>query len=289
MGVVPFGPTFVLPQIQIPLKHLILSLSLVLLHGATAAQAENYPNGSTVANFSTLGTDGTFYSLHDITASGKVVVLDFFFYDCEPCQAYAPYFSELYETYGCNGGGLFCLSINAGIDSDQQAEQFASDFGGEFAHPPAIGVNGGPITDAFGVIAFPTMCVIDVDNTMLNNALWPTSLADLVDAIPENGMAVPMSCTVGITSPRPLADATVAPSITTGRTDLLLELQHAMDLRTEVTDLLGRQVMSIALGQVPAGRSIQVIDLAALVQGGYVLLVFADGKRLATSRVIVAR
>jgi len=274
---------------MIQLKHLALPALFVLGQGTTMAQADNFPNGSTVGNFSTLGADGNFYSLHDITASGKVVVLDFFFYDCEPCQAYAPYFSELYETYGCNGGGLFCLSVNAGVDSDEQAEQFAIDFGGDFSHPPAIGVNGGPITDLFGVVAFPTMCVIDVDNTMLDNALWPASLEDLVAAIPNNGTAVPMSCTVGIKPAVSGTEVRIAPSTTSGHTDLLLDLRHAADLRTEVTDQLGRCVLSIVHGRVPTGRSTLELDLGKLVQGSYFVQLFADGKRTASSRVIIAR
>ncbi len=287
VGGVAFTHTFVLPY-RSSVRHFELSLLLVLLQGTTRAQADNYPNGSTVANFATLGTDGTFYSLHDITASGKVVVLDFFFYDCEPCQAYAPFFSELYETYGCNGGGLFCLSVNAGIDTDEQAEQFAQDFGGDFAHPPAIGINGGPITDAFGVFAFPTMCVIDVDNTMLNNALWPTSFADLVAEIPDNGTAIPMSCTLGIPPTRPGPDVRITPSITSGRIDLLIDLSHSVDLRTVVTDQLGRSVLAMAHGRVPAGRSTYGTDLGELGQGSYFVRVFGDGKCVASSRVTVA-
>lgn len=277
------------PSMQILLKHLALPLVLVLAQGTTKGQADNYPVGSTVENFITLGTDGTFYTLHDITASGKVVILDFFFYDCEPCQGYAPYFSELYETYGCNGGGLFCLSVNAGIDTDEQAEQFSIDFGGDFSHPPTIGMfNGGLLTDIFGVNAFPTVCVIDVDNTMLNNQLWPTSLEDLIAALPDNGITLPMSCTLGIGPVRSEADIKLTPSITSGRTDLRLELQRSVELRTEVTDQLGRSVLQVVHGQVPAGRSTHALDLGELSQGSYFVRVFADGKCLASSRVVVA-
>ncbi len=150
-------------------------------------------------------------------------------------------------------------------------------------------VNGGLLTDIFGVNAFPTVCVIDVDNTMLNNQLWPTSLEDLVAAIPDNGTTVPMSCTVGIGPVRSDTDVRITPSITSGRTAVLVDLQRSVELRTEITDQLGRSVLQVAHGRAPAGRSTHALDLGELGQGNYFVRVFADGQSVASSRVIVAR
>jgi len=75
------------------------------------AQANNYPNGSLVANFTVTDTDGNTHNLYDYTAQGKYVILDFFFDTCPPCQATSHYFSQLYQTYGCNDGDIICIAI----------------------------------------------------------------------------------------------------------------------------------------------------------------------------------
>lgn len=172
-----------------------LPLLLSALSGST--QTSNYPIGSTVANFTTLDTDGQFHTLYDLTAAGKTVMLDFYFYSCEPCQQYAASYSELYDTYGCNQGDLVCFHVNAGIDPDALADQFVEDFGGPFEHPPVIGqFNGGLLTDIFGVGAFPTLCVIAPDNTMWNDNVWPVDLESLVSNFPEGTAIEPMPCSV---------------------------------------------------------------------------------------------
>ena len=253
------------------------------------AQAENYPVGSTVANFITIGTDGTFHTLYDYTSAGKVVILDFFFYACVPCQEYAPYFSELYQTYGCNSGGLVCLSINAGIDTDEVAEQFSEDFGGDFAHPPTIGVNGGTVTSIFGVNTFPSVCVIGTDNTMLDNDLWPTSFESFVAALPTDANIVPMSCTVAASALPTAALTQVMASITSDLLTVTSDLHGGQDLEVELTDHLGRTVLRSAMGMVPSGNTTQTMDVSMLSAGAYVVRVVANGSTIGARPVVLTR
>lgn len=82
------------------------------------AQANNYPNGSLVADFTVTDTHGNTHNLYTYTAQGKHVILDFFFDTCGPCQATSQYFSQLYQTYGCNGGDIICIAMNNGTDTN---------------------------------------------------------------------------------------------------------------------------------------------------------------------------
>ncbi|MFZ1331639.1 MAG: redoxin domain-containing protein, partial [Flavobacteriales bacterium] len=121
------------------MKKALLALSIAALPCLATAQTNNYPNGSTVADFTVTDIDGQEHNLNAYAAAGKYVLLDFFFYNCGWCQVYAPYYSELYQTYGCNGGDLVCISINNGDDTDVLAGSFHEDFAPGYAHSPTVG------------------------------------------------------------------------------------------------------------------------------------------------------
>lgn len=247
---------------------------------SAAAQTQTYPIGSTVANFTTLDTDGIFHTLYDYTSAGKTVILDFFFYDCIPCQENAPAYSELHEKYGCNQGGLVCFAVNSGVDNNILAEQFSVDFGGDFAHPPTIGqFNGGLLTDIFGVPAFPTVCVIGPDNIMWNDNVFPLDLFSLETSFPENAQIFPMSCTVGINGKFPSAAIDLSAINTNGLLSLQVNSPRSTRLQLSVLDVLGRAVFRTDLGLLPSGQSTHAIQ-QVLASGIYLISAQADGVQL---------
>ncbi len=80
----------------------VISTPLVslLFVGNAMAQLQGYSVGQTVNDFTVTDTQGNTHNLYSITASGKHVVLDFFFDTCPPCQQTQPYLNQLHETYG---------------------------------------------------------------------------------------------------------------------------------------------------------------------------------------------
>lgn len=263
-------------------RHAFLILAIMTAVTGTA-QTNAYPIGSTVENFITLDTDGNFHTLYDLTAAGKTVVLDFFFYSCEPCQQYAPAYSEFYETYGCNQGGVVCFHVNAGIDSDALAAQFADDFGGPFAHPPTIGqFNGGLLTDIFGVDAFPTLCVIAPDNTMWNDNVWPVDLPTLESNFPEGTAIKPMPCSVTTT----IGDS--EPGIPAARlVDHSLVLQHGGrsngPIAVDIIDPTGRCTAHWSLNGGVAGT--MCLPLPEMAGGAYVIRMSSSFGTITTKAV----
>ncbi|MBK7555579.1 MAG: T9SS type A sorting domain-containing protein [Flavobacteriales bacterium] len=267
------------------------SLAALFTSSLLMAQATNYPNGSTVADFTVTDVGGNTHSLYSYTSQGKYVILDFFFDTCPPCQATSPYFSELNQTYGCNEGDLICLAMNNGTDSDAEVIAYEATYGGPFAHPPAVSMDGGggTVTNTFGVGAFPTYCLIGPDNLMKNYDIWPVSdMSTFVAAFPPGSGINPQACVVGLDEAGRIAFTEVFPSPTTGIVTVTFNAANAGNLSVEVYDMLGQLAISQGFGSLSMGAQ-RTLDLSALADGQYVLKLVANGQARDTSRITVAR
>lgn len=175
---------------------------LLALFGATLTgftQVQNYNVGDIVDDFTVTDTDGNEHNLYSITAQGKYVFLDFFFVDCGPCQTWQPTFSELHDKYGCNEGEVYCLSINRGNDTDEDVIAYEEMYGGPFNHAPAASMDGGSgaVDTNFGVSAYPTFCLINPNNEIINLDIWPlTGVETFEAAFPAGFEPEPASCNI---------------------------------------------------------------------------------------------
>lgn len=250
------------------------------------AQANNYPNGSLVADFTVTDTHGVTHNLYSYTSQGKYVILDFFFDTCPPCQATSHYFSQLYQTYGCNGGNLICIAMNNGTDTNAEVDAYEAAYGGPWAHPPAIGIEGGcaAVDNAFGVSAYPTYCLIGPDNLMKSQDIWPISnMTTFVNAFPAGSGIATMECLVSV--PEHAAPAfNVVPSLTTGIVDLRFNQPHA-NATVRVNDLLGHTVLTTTVN----GSNQLSLDLSAFADGAYLISLMENGQASAPQRVVLAR
>jgi cytochrome oxidase Cu insertion factor (SCO1/SenC/PrrC family) len=272
------------------MRNTLLLTTGLLLPALATAQATNYPNGSTVDNFTVTDVDGNSHDLYAYHAAGKYVLLDFFFYNCGPCQANAPALGEFYQTYGCNSADVIVLSVNWGEDTDAQVAAFGEDFGGSFAHPPAIGSGGSNEVDAaFGISAYPTFTLIGPDHVMINNDIWPLSngAQTIADAFPAGAIAV-ADCAVGVPERFTTTSLQVSPVPSTGELNVDLGLAAGDQLTLQVNDLLGRTVHQTVLGRMAAGLQRRTLDLADLSEGQYILNVLDDRGTVNTARFVIA-
>ena len=273
-----------------------MTRTITLLAGCAVAslalgQANNYPTGSTVADFTVTDTEGVQHSLYSITSQGKYVILDFFFDTCPPCQATQTYFNQLHETYGCNEGDLFVMSMNNGTDSNAEVIAYEAAYGGTYAHSPAVGIEGGcaAVDAAFGVSAYPTYCLIGPDNIMKNNDIWPVSdMSTFVAAFPPGSNIDVMNCAVGVDEAGELAFISVFPTPSTGLITVSVETGVARNLSVEVYDLLGKRVLIDVLGSMGNGAQ-RTMDLTTLADGDYILKLLADGQVHDVTRVALSR
>lgn len=270
----------------------ILSSLLVLTASAALAQATNYPNGSTVADFTVTDVEGNAHSLYDITSQGKYVVLDFFFAACGPCQATQPHFNQLHETYGCNAHDLFCMTMNNGFDNNAQVVTYENTYGGAYAHSPAVSNEGGApaVTDDFGVGAFPTYCLIGPDNKMVVNDMWPiSSMADYVAYFPSGSGIDPAACALSVTENAVARSFAVRPSATTGPVQVVLAGMPAGEALLEVHNVVGQPVLAIPIPLGANGSGNRSLDLSSLVDGQYFCtLRLANGERM-VQRLLLRR
>ncbi|MGB6047775.1 MAG: T9SS type A sorting domain-containing protein [Flavobacteriales bacterium] len=263
------------------MKKPVLILTFLATSLFASAQANNYANGSTVANFTVTDINGNTHSLYDYTSQGKYVLLDFFFAACGPCQQTAPYFNQLHETYGCNSADLICLTINNGNDNDAQVLAYENTYGGTYAHSPAVSnTGGGPaVTSTFGVGAFPTYCLIGPDNKMVKNDMWPiSSMQSFVNYLPP--AIQPAACATSVPEISGTRNISIYPSPSTGVVTVELDGMGSGNVTLELFDMLGQQVRSLSLGTATSGALRQNVDLGDLEDGQYLCrLITKDGRR----------
>ncbi len=256
--------------------HHALTVALLALPGMAHAQAYNYPNGSTVADFTVTDVDGNTHTLYTYTAQGRYVLLDFFTLTCLPCQETAPHWAELYQTYGCNSADIVCLSLDYEANTVAEVQAYSTTYCGPWAHPPVV-TDALALTDVFGVGNAPNYCLIGPDNVMINNVIWPVaSMADFVAALPVGSGVAPQACGVGMAETEVPAQATY-PNPTSG----LVQLGRADVVSVAVHDASGRLCTT---RPVRAGQ----LDLQGLAPGLYVLhQLNARGVAVGSSRTML--
>ena len=181
------------------MKTLLITLTFFTLPILANAQATNYNVGDVVDDFTVVDTDGVEHNLYSITASGKYVFLDFFFVNCGPCQTWQATYNQLHDKYGCNEGEVYCLSINNGFDNNEEVIQYEETYGGPYNHAPAVSNEGGgeAVDNNFGISAYPTFCLINPDNVIINTDIWPlTGIETFEAAFPADFNPEPMECNV---------------------------------------------------------------------------------------------
>jgi hypothetical protein len=272
-----------------PTRTIAFALGLfaaVLVQG----QVLNYPNGSTVPDFTVTDVNGVNHNLSTYTGQGKHVMIEFFGSNSTNPQQWNPIFNELFVTYGCNRADLICLAINSGVDNTAAVLQFDSLYGGTFDPAPAVSNQGGAtsVANSFGVGSYPTFCLIGPGNEMIANDIWPIqNINTLTNAFPSGSSIQTSACDVGIPERDAARIAEVFPVPSTGLVSVSTENRTGNTLSLLVFDQVGRTVHAEKLiGS--GGLSTSVIDLSALCSGRYVLELRANGRITDVRPVVIA-
>ena len=263
------------------MRKILLSLIVGLSSFAGMSQASNYPAGSTVDDFTVTDTDGNVHNLYDITASGKIVVMDFFFDTCGPCQNVQAMYNEFHDKYGCNTGDIFCITMNDGTDSDAEVIAYENTYGGSFSHAPAVSADGGggDVTTAFGVSAFPTIVMIGTDNKMIVNDIWPfTQIGDIEGYFPSGSNPAVMSCSsaAGVEE-TVLENLYVYPNPASQELNFNFSSTIDSEAIVEVYNIIGEVVLTYSF-DAKTGANAQTLNINSLPNGQYIAKVTMENQ-----------
>ena len=157
----------------------ITSFIILLLSFHLGLKAQKAPD------FTISDTEGKQWNLYDQIGQGKIVLLDFFFKDCKPCQTYTPMIEQLYKDYGSDTGKVLVLGISD-RDDNNAVKQFEIDYGVSY---PSCGYEGGGDTvtalfqNWFTFLGWPTYAVICSDTTVRWNVKKDNGLTEIRDSI----------------------------------------------------------------------------------------------------------
>ncbi|WP_409968259.1 cytochrome c biogenesis protein CcdA [Bengtsoniella intestinalis] len=138
----------------------------------TAVEAETpAEEPTTVASidFTLVDQFGDSHTLSDY--KGKVVFLNFWATWCSPCRSEMPDIQALYEAYGENTGDVIILGVCFPTDSNNYTQEGTTqeviDFMAEGGYTyPALMDTSGSLLYSYGISAFPTTFMIDVDGNV---------------------------------------------------------------------------------------------------------------------------
>lgn len=118
-----------------------------------------YSKGDVMGDFSVAAPDGTVYTLSELLAEKKIVVLNFWYLECQPCKSEFPYLQAVYEQYGDQ---FALLAMNPVNTDDAAITAFQSANGITF---PMVRCDSA-WENAMNLSAYPTTVVIDSAGTV---------------------------------------------------------------------------------------------------------------------------
>ena len=144
----------------------------------------------TPPNFTLVSTNGDTMNLYETIGSGKMVILDFFFTTCVPCQTYTPEMVALIAQYDSNDIEVWGISDR---NDDSTVIQFGQDLNVSYS---LAGYEGGGDTVTqlyrswYSFLGWPTYGVVCTDTSIswgLTHDIGMTEIKDAIDNCDSNG------------------------------------------------------------------------------------------------------
>ncbi len=230
--------------------------------------------GNPAPNFTVTDTHGDTHTLYQYLDSGKVVVLDFFFTTCIPCQYYSPQVNAAYKKYGCNTGKVIFMSIDY---NDTNAEVTAYDEQYDILFPSVSGLGGGgnSVVNLYNILGFPTLYVIDSTRKIIEQ-IDPPTLQVFDYRFNQHGI-LPAECLSATEAPYQVERFQLFPNPVAKGQNLQFYLPEVGSgkARFEILNFLGQSVRNGLLEFSTTQES--TLDPGLLLPGTYLLKINALG------------
>ncbi len=244
------------------MKHLLLTLALTATLMVTSF-AQNAPD------FTWTDIDGVEHNLYETLDEGTVVVLDFFFVDCPPCQQLAPDVEDMIADY--EGQSMEVWSIS---DRDSDSYIAGSMFNPSHSNHKAGGSAGAGAAavnlyaNNYNFTGFPTFAVICLDKSITWD-IWPLSsgVPELRDELTASCGVMPLATSVS--DIEGLSGANMYPNPAKDLVTVDFTLEETTSLDIEVYNALGQRVKSLGNTDYDQGQNSVQVDVADLANGVY--------------------
>ncbi len=222
-------------------------------------------------DFTFTDINGESHNLSETLAEGKVVMLDFFFVNCPPCNDFAPEIDAIIEDY--EGTTLEVWAIS---DRDQDATIAGSIFNSTHEHHKVGGVAGGGYdiielyASVFNFTGFPTYAIVCNDGSVVWD-IWPISTGgnEIRSQLTESCgvMALP----TGVAEIPGLKGAEVFPNPAADYVSVAFELEENTRMSVTMLNTIGQTVKSLPASEYSVGSQQVDLDVSDLSAGLYML------------------
>lgn len=227
--------------------------------------------GLSQPDFTFTDTDGNSHTLSEALANGKVILLDFYFVDCPPCNTWGPEIEQIAADFEGTTLEVWALS-----DRDNDAKILGSIFAPEHSNHFTTGTAGGgpdvinTWASEYNFIGFPTYTLIFPDGSVMWD-IWPLTpgVSEIRDHLTEENGVVPL--TSSVKDIEGLLNSKIYPNPASEMTTMEFDLESAMDIRVDVTNVLGQVVLSIPSQNYTAGTNNISLDVKEFNTGLYMI------------------
>ncbi len=252
-------------------------LSLVVGFFVFSAMAQTTLN--TAEDFTVTDTKGVTHNLFTYLNAGKFVCIDFFYKDCPPCAATAPYYQTTFEHYGCNQGNVIFIAVSS-QDNDATLIAYADSKG--YTYPMVNSSAGGGLAvhNLYNVTATPTYILIKPDKSIVEKDIYPVPNAQtFITKITGYG-GIAQAC---VSSVNENTKANIVSYPNPAENSFFVNAPNYQKLQFEMMDVLGKIVYK---QEINAQGGLFELNISSLHQGIYLIRCISNSEIIETLKVL---
>ncbi len=234
-----------------------------------------------VPNFIKTSSDGELIDLHQILASGKVVILDFFASWCGPCVVSTPILNNLYVASGAGEADVDVIGISIeGADTDAIVNSL--NWGSTYPNL-SFGIQGFEAWINFdfnqglgagGLIPFFVVICPNVDDPAYSEIVTSyVGIEQFQNVLDNTWLPAITECVESLSSAvkdiRSIESFTLLPNPTQDYLNVVFSLSEPTEMAMEIIDVTGKSMIRQPVSTFPAGENTERIDVNNFVSGTY--------------------